>query len=169
MENCRKKKCSCEDAGIHTLCPNCNPQDCPNPNPCAEMFSDECIIHTGDAIPYYNIESGDSYATILQKIILKESGACVETSVVNLHSTSVTATTIRVAWIIQGTPDSMQLQYSTDNINWLANPAVTPPTYTDIIGPSLIPDTDYYLKVVTTVGQTECDSVVIKVKTNSLT
>lgn len=166
LNNCRTKKCSCEDAGLHTLCPNCNPVDCNDPNPCAETFSDQCIIHTGDGLPYYNIETGDSIFAIWQKIILAQ-GVCGLISVLNLHSTVITSTSIKVAWTIQGTPTSMQLQYSLDGLTgWTANPIVAPPVYTDIIGPSLTPDTYYYLKVVTISGIDTCDSVIIKVKTN---
>jgi hypothetical protein len=60
--------------------------------------------------------------------------------------------------------------YSTDNLNWLANPAVGATVTTDVIGNSLTPDTDYYIKVVAEhAGSAFCPSITIKVKTNPTT
>lgn len=50
--NCKKVPCGCEQ-GINAA-PPCatGAPSCPNPEPCAETFSDCCIIHNGDSFTY---------------------------------------------------------------------------------------------------------------------
>jgi len=47
IQNCNPKKCSCEDKGLHNPCLICNPVECPEPNPCPEVFQAQCIIYNG--------------------------------------------------------------------------------------------------------------------------
>ena len=162
------KRCSCEDAGLHTPCPTCNPVNCPSPSPCGEFFNDACIIHMGYGIPSLGIEDGDSIAEILQLIaVFVNDPTCLLKAPKNLHPTSVTSTAIHLAWDIQGTPVDFTVEYSLDQMAWLANPAVGPTVTTDIIGNSLTPDTDYYIRVIMDDGVDQCESAVIKVKTLS--
>jgi Fibronectin type III domain len=51
--NCKKSPCGCEQ-GIPSA-PFCGAPTCPNPEPCAETWSDCCVIHNGDSFTYiYN-------------------------------------------------------------------------------------------------------------------
>lgn len=71
MSNCKTKKCGCLDVGLTTPSPCPHDQyECPNPEPCAETFSDCCIIHDGDGIADLNIQTGDRVCDIWQKIAL---------------------------------------------------------------------------------------------------
>lgn len=48
---CQTTPCGCEDQGLTTP-PTCgqNTPQCPNPNPCAEIFDSNCIIYNGPDI-----------------------------------------------------------------------------------------------------------------------
>lgn len=53
--DCAKAQCGCDDRGLTTNppCATGTPA-CPNPEPCAETWSDCCVIHNGDSFTYLN-------------------------------------------------------------------------------------------------------------------
>ena len=169
---CKSKKCGCLDTGLTTPspCPHDN-YVCPERPACPETFSDECLIHTGDSIVELGINQGDNMSTILQRLALWFTNPqCIDPdsvcrSVLNLNSTVITPTTIKVDWIITNTPTYCQVEYKlASSLSWTLNPSVLYPISTDTIG-GLTPDSWYNVRVnsVCTVGQ--CYSVTILLKT----
>lgn len=71
-EDCKSKMpCGCDDHPLGTPPPcEIGTTVCPDPEPCSETFSDCCIIHDGDGIADLNIQTGDRFCDILQKISL---------------------------------------------------------------------------------------------------
>jgi hypothetical protein len=172
--SCKTKKCGCLDTGLTT--PSPCPHDiyqCPNPDPCAETFSDCCIIHTGDTIVDLGIEQGYSLCQILQLLALWQTNpTCADPasacrSVLGLNSTVVTGTTIGLAWTSVGSPNSFQVEYrEVSSFTWLLNPIVVAPTVVDTIG-GLLLNSFYYIRVNAMCDTGTCYSVTILVKTKS--
>lgn len=76
MKSCKTKKCGCIDTGLTTPTPCAHDTiECPVPDPCAETFSDCCVVHNGDGIAELNIQTGDRICDIWQKIALAISAA----------------------------------------------------------------------------------------------
>lgn len=74
MSNCTtcgtcKEDCQCIPTGMTTppSCPNDLPP-CPQPNPCNETFDSKCVIYTGEDIPCFSIETGNSVETVITNI-----------------------------------------------------------------------------------------------------
>lgn len=85
MANCKKKKCGCLDTGLTTPTPCAHDTlECPLPDPCPETFSDCCIVHDGDGIAEFNIQTGDRLCDILQKIALAYSPGAPGVGIVNI-------------------------------------------------------------------------------------
>lgn len=176
--DCRTRRCSCEDQGLHTPCPPCdNEYPCNDPNPCPETFSDNCVIHTGDALQELGIEQGDSLAMILQKLILylkndvcytDPAATCMNP--LNFHTTSIGTTIVYFAWTVAGTPTEMIIQVSDDEgLSW-SDAATLPGTSLSGYVGNLTADTEYWFRVVTNCNDlTYCPSVIIIVTTNELT
>ncbi len=71
MAHCKKKTCGCLDTGLTTPTPCAHDTlECPVLDPCSETFSDCCVVHDGDGIAEFNIQTGDRLCDILQKIAL---------------------------------------------------------------------------------------------------
>ena len=72
MSNCSKCgncDCDCVPAGLTT--PNYCPSDlppCPEPNPCNETFDSKCVIYTGEDIPCFSIETGNTVEEVITNI-----------------------------------------------------------------------------------------------------
>jgi hypothetical protein len=174
MSNCKKKNCGCLDIGLIT--PTSCVHDtisCPNPDPCPETFSDECVVHTGDPIVELGINTGDRLDDILQLIALWYTNpTCVQpgagcTSPIGLNSIAITTTTIKVGWNATSTATAYQIEYrEISAMSWAINPTVT--TTFDTIG-GLLPGTSYYIRVKPTCAlPNSCYSVTILVTTKSL-
>jgi len=78
--------CNCNNAyySLPCCCPThvgttTTTTNCPNGNPCDEMFSSDCIMYNGTSIPCFNITSGSSVTQLLQTIIT-QLGACPSTT-----------------------------------------------------------------------------------------
>jgi hypothetical protein len=171
--NCKKKNCGCLDTGLTT--PSPCPHDiyqCPDPDPCPETFSDQCVVHTGDGFPELGINQGDRLSAILQLITLWITNpACADPnalcrSVLNVHSITITPNTIKLGWTNAGAPLSLQVEYKlASGLSWLLNPALAPISNADTIG-GLLADTWYDIRVNAICAVGQCYSVTILVKTN---
>jgi len=180
MSNCKKCKCvtslcGCEDTALTTNL-NCLPV-CPNPEPCAETFSDCCIIHNNDAFVYiteqddltFSILQGERLCDTLQRLTTTLFGNCESgvPYVYGLKSTSITSSSINVVWTPVPLADTYTVYYATvagmiwnNSLPIIAN---TSPTYT-ITG--LTPNTPYYIYVTATTGGKEsCRSVSLIITT----
>jgi hypothetical protein len=175
---CNSKKCGCEDKGLTTP-PACaqNTVDCPNPEPCAETFSDCCIIHNNDAYVYiteeddltFSVLQGERLCDTLQKLIATIYGSCDFDFpyIYGLKSTVVTSSTINVVWTPVPLADSYTVYYATvAGMSWSNSgpiTASTSPTYT-ITG--LSSNTPYYVYVTYTIDAKEsCRSVSLIITT----
>jgi len=87
-------------------------------------------------------------------------------SVLGVHSTSITANTISLAWLADQSSVSYQVEYKLATAaSWLLNPAVSPATNPiDTIG-GLTPNSDYYVRVNNICSGGACYSVTILVRT----
>jgi hypothetical protein len=184
---CEPKYCGCADQAIHAA-PPCGQgtADCPNPEPCAETFSAECIVYTGDSMPELGITKGDRIDKVIQAIGMwilnpacqqpfdgnfddQEPNDCV--GVIDLKTTNITSSSITLSW----DPSPTVVTYT---VAWaeVPNPftplvwsSVTNITSTITTIANLDPDTEYYFKVNTIceVGPpvVGCESLVIKATT----
>jgi len=151
---CNKKYCGCSDAA-KPVAPPCGQEtpECPSPEPCAEHFSDECIIHTGDSIVDLGINQGDRLSVILQKLSLwitnpdcADQDACQ--GVVGLKSTYISETIIKLAWINNPYASYYNVEYKTAaSSTWTTNPAVQPGANPIDTIMGLVGDQEYYIRV----------------------
>ena len=185
--NCKKTPCGCEQ-GINAA-PPCatGAPDCPNPEPCAETFSDCCIIHNGDSFTYlfprgpavaqaaggaidlgpgpiveaapFTILQGERLCDTWQKFIAYYE--CGKGAPYGLKSKVITSTTINVAWTPLDGVDNYQVFYSpVSSISWTSAGIVTPNTTPNLTITGLTPNTTYYVNVVpTTANVAGCPSV----------
>lgn len=178
MSNCKHTSpCGCADKGLTTN-PPCavNTPECPNPDPCSETFSDECILHSGDTIVDLDIKKGDRLSDILQKMtLLLTNSACILPgavcqSPVGFGSTAIYTSSVKLAWDATPNATSYQVEYKTvAALTWTLNTPVAQSTFpTDTIG-GLLPNTEYHIRVRAICGiePTTCPSVTILVKTKS--
>ena len=169
-----KKPCSCSDVALTTGTPCAqNTPDCPNPEPCSETFSGECIVYTGDTIVDFPITQGERFNEIIQKLIMLAlnptciNGSIPQQAVVGLMSTAVTASSITIKWLPTQQVIFYIVMYSTDNSTWTSvstGTALLPnPSWTIN---NLLSNTDYYIKISPTffVPHT-CESLTILVHT----
>lgn len=146
--------------------------DCPNPDPCAETFSDACIVHTGDEIVDTGIATGDRLDVILQRLSLFVTNpGCITPgstclSVLGLKSTYITSNTIKLSWLPSSTATGYTVEYKpSSSSSWTLNPSIgLPDSPTDSIG-GLTSGTDYDIRVSSTCSSGSCYSVTIKVTT----
>lgn len=171
---CKTKPCGCEDTGLHTPTPCIHDTfECPNPDPCAETFSDCCVVHNGDGIVDLGITEGARLCDMLQIITLFLTnpnciipGAICQ-SPLGLHSITITGTTVKVGWTSAGSPSAFQVEYKLASaLTWTLNPALLPTATTDTIG-GLTLNSDYYIRVRATCINTSCYSVTIHIKTKT--
>lgn len=87
-------------------------------------------------------------------------------SVLGLHSTSITSSTVALAWLADEGSVSYQVEYKQATAaSWTLNPAVSPVANpVDTIG-GLLPDTDYHIRVNNICSGGACYSVTILVRT----
>jgi len=173
---CKKKNCGCEK-GITTNTPCVqNTPDCPNPEPCPETFSDECIMHTGDTIVDLDIKKGDRLSDILQKmtLLLTNNGCIIPGAIcqspIGLASTNIYTTSIKLAWDPTPNATTYQVEYKlAAAVTWTLNAPLAQATFpVDTIG-GLLPNTEYHVRVRAICGiePVTCTSVTILVKTKS--
>lgn len=170
--SCDNKKCGCSDAGLTTPAPcPCEQVTCATPDPCAETFSDGCIVHMGDTIVDLDIKKGDRLSTILQKIAIKitqpncvSGTACA--SALGFKSTLITNNSFKLSWDTVTNSTGYVVQYRKTTVaTWTSNPAVT--TNSDTIS-SLEANTNYYVRVNTVCGLVKpCYSVTLLLTTKS--
>lgn len=69
---CSKISCGCGDTFLTSQAPCPTPADCPQAQPCAEVFDAQCVAYTGADIECDNeviIATNDSVATALQNVV----------------------------------------------------------------------------------------------------
>lgn len=182
---CEPKYCGCADKAIPTG-PFCGSLSCPDPEPCAETFSAECIVYTGNDIPEVGIMKGDRVDHIIQLLAgqmvnyacynpwddFQNQVANTCMAVLGLQTSNVSTTSLTVSWnaavILDGTVTNYTLSYSQvpdigDPIVWTNVTGITATTY-NLTG--LIDNTSYYFRVTTNCAAGgPCESTVIQATT----
>lgn len=154
MKNCGHNwKCGCNDRALNTPPPCPQGVNCPDPSPCSEIWDSACVVYNGDPIRELDINPGDSMNLIMNKLILLSTNpTCVDPdsdcqSVLNVHSTQITSSSIYLSWNNAPNATSYVVEYTpVSAISWVVNPAVIPTNHTDVIT-GLAPNTDYYVRV----------------------
>ena len=186
--DCAKAQCGCDDRGLTTNppCATGTPA-CPNPEPCAETWSDCCVIHNGDSFTYlfppapnvaeaaggaidlglgpivektgFTILQGERMCDTWQRFIAYYE--CGTGAPYGLKSKVITSTTINVAWTPLDGVDSYEVFYSlVSPISWTSAGIVMQNTTPNLTITGLTPNTTYYVNVIaTTANVAGCASV----------
>jgi hypothetical protein len=177
---CESKYCGCADKAIPTA-PPCGQgtADCPEPEPCSETFSAECIVWTGDDLPQFGIQKGDRLDDIIQRIILWQlTPGCINpydsqfpndplnncVAVTGLHTTQIAASYVKLVWTSSPTALNYTVVYKkVTDPTWTA---VTPNTTTNYFTVlNLAANTNYYFKIVTNCASGSCESLILELNT----
>lgn len=165
------KPCGCgNDVVKIPLC--CTSSECNNPEKCSETFSAQCVIYDGDTVANLGIYKGMKMSDIVQLLVLAitNSGCIYPTSpclsVLGFNTNNITQTSASLSWNVVLGATGYQVEYRpVTSASWLINPIVT--TINDIIG-TLIPNTDYYIRVNTICSSNSCYSNTIQIKTKNI-
>lgn len=173
---CKTKPCNCADQGLTTQ-PPCaqNTPDCPDPEQCAETFSGECIIYTGDTIVDNDIQYGDRFNEIIQKLTLMIlnpnctdiASPCL--SALGLMSTALTTTTASFKWDAVTTALTYEFSYKEATaLVWTTIPAIPISAFPTRILTGLTANTDYHVRVTSVCATGACFSLTILIRTKPI-
>jgi hypothetical protein len=156
MSNCTtcgncQDDCKCIPAGLTT--PNYCPADlpeCQEPSPCNETFDSKCVIYTGEDIPCFNIETGNSVEEVITNMTdLLTPFLCLQCTSLNIPANDA-----------QQIPYDQTLSWNTVigatsyDVYFGTSPTSPPLVSAGQISTSytypypLLPGTDYYWKIV---------------------
>ena len=162
-----KVPCGCNDIGMTTPAPCGDGINCPDANPCSEVFCAECIKYCGETISYgigpseITIAQGDSYDIVMQKLLLYTVDAsCASTVPVGLEAVDVGTTQLTLKW--QNNIGSLILNL-TDGTTTVVQPVSGTSEYTFI---NLLADTTYSIYI--QVDGSSCQSLTLQTKTKGL-
>lgn len=165
--------CGCQDQGLTTVPTfTCPPGvDCPNPEPCSEIMSADCIIYTGPAILDLGINTGDRFSTIIQKLILLATNpGCITPtstckSITSLSIPALSNTSIQVGWGLSPTATGYQVEFKLSTaVTWTLMPLQGPTATANVIS-GLVPNTLYDIRVNALCVSGNCYSVTLQIKT----
>lgn len=154
---CNTKYCGCADKAI-LASPPCG-QDtlyCPTPEPCAETFSTNCVVYTGDSIVNLDINKGDRMDDVIQKLVLALTGGCIATggceSPIGLKTTYISQTIVKIAWDLSNNSAQYNVEWKlSTSLAWTnVSAAITPSPTPEYTVTGLLPNTTYYLRVKST-------------------
>ena len=165
--------CGCGDTPLTTGDPCPDGIDCTG-NPCAENFSTDCIIYTGDTLPLLGLNKGMSMSEFFKVLgpLLNVGAGCVTDptatckSSTNLFSTNITDTKITVGWTFADFATTYAVEWSLPGGVWTSSVALANTVNSYELNPVLIPSTEYWIRLKTNcdVGG-PCTSVTISVTT----
>lgn len=170
---CESKYCGCADKAL-SVSPPCGQGTayCPDPEPCPETFSAECIVYTGDTLPALGITKGDRLDDIIQRFGLWFlNQACIDPAltscpaVTGLHTTFIGSGQINLSWSAVTGATNYTIIYSSDNgSTWVQLSPASVNTYYSVT--NLMSNTTYLFKIVTNCGSPgTCESLAIEVTT----
>lgn len=169
MADCgHKVPCGCNDIGNTTPAPCGDGINCPDANPCSEVFCAECIKYCGETVSYgtgdseITISQGDGYDVVMQKLLLYTIDAtCATTVVVGIEVKDSTSSSLTFTWLDNDGPLVLTL---TDGVTTFVQNPTGLLEYTFI---NLTPDTEYTFSISS--GPTfACQSLKLKTKTKGL-
>ncbi len=178
--NCDKcnptKNCGCKDTALTNPCTY---TDCSvGSERCADIQCAECVSYCGTSFEVgapgtvIKIETGDRLDSILQKfsmILTQGLGACTSDDLhhapYNVYAANITNSGFTVVWNGESTA-STQIDVQVDSGSGYASVGIVAPTVLQLAVTSLVADTEYRIKLVSTDAlAATCDSVVIIVRT----
>lgn len=156
MSNCTtcgncNDDCKCIPKGLTT--PNYCPADlpsCPDPSPCNETFDSKCVIYTGDDVPCFSIETGNTVEQVITNITnLLTPFLCLQCVNLTVPSNGTTGITINspLTWntVIGATSYDVYFGTSSTNPPLVSSGQIS----TTYVHPyPLLPGVIYYWKVV---------------------
>lgn len=152
--NCSKcGNCDCDCVPMGLTTPNYCPSDlppCPNPSPCNETFDSKCVIYTGEDIPCFSIETGNTVEEVITNMTsLLQPLLCLNCTIINFPANDalqVPANQI-MSWNVVPGATSYDVYFGTSPITPpLVSAGQISTAYTHPY--PLILNTDYYWKVV---------------------
>jgi hypothetical protein len=159
--NCKKTPCGCEQ-GIPSA-PFCGAPTCPNPEPCAETWSDCCVIHNGDSFAWvpdepniasfpFSILKGERMCDTWQRFLAYYNcGDDPNTVPYGLKSTNITSTSLTIVWtpVTAVTVTVYEVYIAPVSTGIFVSAGTTPPSTTPTFtATGLTPNTSYYIKVI---------------------
>lgn len=90
---CNKIDCGCKDSFLTSPAPCPTPDNCPQAQPCSEVFDAQCIVYTGDPIICNQdtvVATNDSVADALNQVVdyvCNSSSSCCPTFVADIQFT----------------------------------------------------------------------------------
>lgn len=155
MSNCSKcgscEDCNCVPHGLTT--PNYCPSDlppCPNPSPCNETFDSNCVIYTGEDLPCTGVQTGNTVQEVIMQLEEKLAPfLCLQCAslIVPANGATNIASNQSLTWNAVVGASSYDVYFGTSPTNPpLVSTGQILTTYTYPY--PLIPNTDYYWKVV---------------------
>lgn len=160
MANCCNKcgtqgKCGCNDSVLH-LPPSCPAPSCPNPEPCAETFSDCCVIHNGDSYtfiegdePTFTVTQGERLCDVMQRFITYYfCSTSVLPLISGLKSNTINSTSINVSWNPVAGASYYEVNVSpVSAVAFTVAGTVTANTTPNFTITGLTPNTSYYVNI----------------------
>jgi hypothetical protein len=147
-----KGKCGCADTALITPPSTLDTIDCPNKELCPETFSGSCIVYTGNNIVDTNINYGDRYDIIVQKLaLLILNPDNINNAVPYLKVSEIGSTTATVTWkdALCTTGYVVEHKLPTD-IAWTSSATLTNVTSYSLTG--LLSNTVYQVRIMTNCG-----------------
>jgi hypothetical protein len=168
MADCgHKVPCGCNDIGNTTPAPCGDGINCPDANPCSEVFCAECIKYCGDTVSFgtgiseIKIEQGDSYNIVMQKLLLYTiDETCASTVPFGLEAVDISSTQLTVKWLNNTGALTITL---TDGVSPIVQPVTGVAQYTFI---NLTAETTYNISIA--VDGSACQSLTLETKTKGL-
>lgn len=168
MPNCSQNNsgCGCGGTPLVTGTPCVSTGDCAK-EPCSELFCEECIVHCQPEISVvlsetetFTINNGDRFDEIIQKLMIQlRSADCLSSAAIGLRLISKTSTSITISWkIVAG---------FTYTLEWVKGATIYTQNVEDLTQYQILnlsADTEYQIKLIC--NETDCESVIIKIKTN---
>lgn len=168
MAKCgHKVPCGCNDVGNTTPAPCGDGINCPDANPCSEVFCAECIKYCGETVSFgtgvskIEITQGDSYNIVMQKLLLYTvDETCATTVPLGLEAIDVAATELTVKWLNNIGALTITL---TDGVTPVVQSVTGVDRYTFI---NLTAETNYSINIA--VDGSSCQSLTLETKTKGL-
>jgi len=154
--NCSKcgscgDECDCVPKGMTT--PNYCPADlpeCPDPSPCNETFDSKCVVYTGDDIPCFNIETGNSVDEVITSMTdLLTPFLCLQCTILNIPANEESNVPYNqtLSWNTVVGATSYDVYFGTNpTAPALVSAGQISTSYTSPY--PLLPDTSYYWKII---------------------
>lgn len=169
--NCNNNPCGCTDTTLTSPVTTV----CNNTEPCEELVYTECVSYNGNNIVDIPINNNDRMDIVIKKIVsYLTNPTCFDITaecqaIYDFEVQGITSTAATVFWTVPGAPaeiTSVKIEYSTSpTFGTSTIVTVTAATQWSLI--NLIPNTEYYIRMITgTDAEVDCcTSITLNFKT----